>query len=76
MSGKTKTGKSRKHPGVKGRNPHLKEMRQREAAERQKAHDALSRKERLAKLDDRGLLATKERKKLENFTRKKGEAHE
>lgn len=52
MSGKTRTGKPRRHPGVKGPNPHLKAMRQREAEERRLKHEAegapRSRKKRLA----------------------------
>jgi len=40
MSGKTRTGKPRQNPGVKGPNPHLKGMRQKEAAERAAAHEA------------------------------------
>lgn len=52
MSGKTKGGTPRKHPGVKGKNPHLKAMRQREAEERRLKHEAdgspRSRQKRLA----------------------------
>lgn len=62
MSGKG--GKPRKSVGVKGPNPHLKDMRRREAAERQEAYDKLSIKEKIARLDERGLVAKKVRAKL------------
>lgn len=69
MSGKG--GKPRKSTGVKGPNPHLKEMRQREAAERQKAYDKLSIKEKITHLDEKGLVAKKVRAKLAKQAAKK-----
>lgn len=66
MSGKS-GGKPRKSPGVKGPNPHLKEMRKKDAAERQEAYDKLSIKEKVALLDAKfgeGKGAKKVRAKL------------
>jgi hypothetical protein len=52
MSGKTKTGKPRKHPGVRGKRPDLKATRQAEAEERRLKHEAegspRAKKKRLA----------------------------
>lgn len=45
--------------------PENKERKRREAAERQAASDKLTPQERLAKLDERGLHAEKERAKLQ-----------
>lgn len=66
MSGKP-GGKPRRNPGVRGLSPHLKEMRRKDAEERQAAYDKLSPKERLARLDAKfgaGKGAKKERAKL------------
>ncbi len=65
MSGKG--GKPRQNPGVFGPNPHLKEMRKREAAERQEAYDKKLAVDIIAELDLRygaGKGATAVRKKL------------
>lgn len=65
MSGKG--GKPRSNPGVAGPNPHLKEMRKRDAAERQEAYDKKSALEIIAELDAKfgvGKGAQKQRAKL------------
>jgi hypothetical protein len=65
MSGKG--GKPRNNPGVAGPNPHLKEMRKREAAERQEEYNKKSVMEIIAELDTKfgvGKGATKQRAKL------------
>lgn len=46
-------GKPRKNPGIKGRNPHLKAMRKREAEERNAKWAALSPAEQVASLNAR-----------------------
>ncbi len=45
--------KPRKNPGIKGRNPHLKAMRRREAEERAGIWVALSPREQLESLERR-----------------------
>lgn len=46
-------GKPRRHPGILGKNPHLKAMRQRDAKERNEKWASKSLKEQLAELNQR-----------------------
>lgn len=64
MSGKTRTGKPRSNPGVKGSNPHLKEMRRREALERNEKWAKRSPQDQLSSLEQRfpsGAIRQKDR---------------
>jgi hypothetical protein len=73
MSGKTKTGHPRRHPGTKGKRPDLKELRVKEALERSEAREHLTDAEQLERLDRRlgkGVGAEKERARLAMRMRK------
>ncbi len=66
MSGRT-NGTARRHPGIKGRRPDLREFRQKEAQERLNAWQSLPADDQLRSLDARlgkGTGARKQRARI------------